>query len=403
MNKILSIIRDLAFTAIMLWITSPYMAFLGNWFMYAILWGVWILLAWLTNPKAFKMMMSSRYTFVALVWPFFVLFLDVLGWSVFSPYQFTIAFLVISVIFYIDGGHKTSLLLIILIYLIYMVAINVFSAATLVISPNVARTLAQSDKDVTIEFAHPLMANFAHINAISLISILYVALIKTKKVGMWSKVVYLVLMILNAYVLILAQYSLSLITFLLFALFILFVNYKRPYRGVIWIFFGIITLFIVGGPVLLALSEDTNSVLFSNRLRSLGLFFSDGTIESGSDFQERLQLYSLSINTFFNNPIIGVGGAEFEAGGLVGGHSEIFDRFAYYGLIGGVFFLCYITSLYKNIARFFKGQDHFNYLMLFLAFITINIFNPGYQEAILFVLFFVAPALLFLSSHREYI
>lgn len=57
--------------------------------------------------------------------------------------------------------------------------------------------------------------------------------------------------------------------------------------------------------------------------------------------QMRENLYGMSIESFFTNPVTGVNGNTY------GGHSAILDRFATLGLIGGIPLIIFILSLYK--------------------------------------------------------
>lgn len=383
---------------ILLWITSPYILFITNWYIYAYLWVGWIIFAYFSNPRAFITMISCKYTIIAFIWPLLVCILAYWEWADFSPYQFTISLFLISIIYYISGKYVISLRFFIIIFVIYVLLINNYSIKVLLQNPQAARVLAHADKEVTADLAHPLMANFAYINALSLFSLSICAFLKLKGGRILVKVFFILLLALNVYVLILSQYSLAIITLVIFLFFIVVSNSKHRGRRIIWYFIlGFITIFF-GGGILLMLSNVVGSSLFSNRLHSLGEFLSSGNIENGSDFQIRIDLYSKSLNAFINNLFIGVGGATYTAGGLVGGHSTILDTFAYYGLFVGLIFMFYLYSIYKNSVRFLDSEMHQIYRIIFISFLFINVFNPGYQEPILFTMFFISPALLFLAK-----
>lgn len=398
MNKLAAVFRDTAMAVILLWIMSPYISFFSLWVVYAILWFVWIVSAYVADRRAFSSMIQSKYTLIVFLWPTFIFLLDIVGWGNFAPYQYTISFLIVSIVYYIKGEQYVSLKVLLIFFFVYVLVINIYSIVILQIDPNVSRNLAQADKSITQEFAHPLLANFSHINNLTLLSVAICAVLKLKVESKIMKIIMLSFLILNIYTLFLAQYALALITFIIFAVLVFTTNYKKNFQGILRLSILVILVVVVGGPLLLILSDSIESNLFANRARSLGVFLTSGTVESGSDFQERLELYSKSINAFIQNPIFGVGGAQFGAGGLVGGHSDILDRFGYFGLFGGSFFVYYLYAAYKNVDRFFAKEKHHCYAIIFLSFLFINVFNPGYQEAILYAMYFISPALLFVFN-----
>ena len=105
--------------------------------------------------------------------------------------------------------------------------------------------------------------------------------------------------------------------------------------------------------------------------------------------QYSIALYKLSISTFFHNFFIGVGGKYYGANGLVGGHSQILDNFAYYGVLFGSQFVWYLTCVYKNGAAFLQNDFRKIYRTLFVVYMIQCLLNTSYNEEMLFTIFFI--------------
>lgn len=94
---------------------------------------------------------------------------------------------------------------------------------------------------------------------------------------------------------------------------------------------------------------------------------------------ERYQLQGISIRTFLNHPFIGVGDYNHQQN-IVGGHSELLDRLAYFGLFGFITYVFYLVSLmhyFKVISRYYFGFSWFVMpVMVLVGFIFTTIANP---------------------------
>lgn len=137
----------------------------------------------------------------------------------------------------------------------------------------------------------------------------------------------------------------------------------------------------------------------ARRLKSLGMMLNFDGIQQGSDLEDRMQLYKLSISTFFHNFFIGVGGKYYGANGLVGGHSQILDNFAYYGILFGGQFVWYLVCSFKNGEVFLKDDFKHTYKMIFIVYMIQCLLNTSYNEEILFTIFFIVPSLIYLAQY----
>jgi len=400
-----SILRDITMSFIVIWITSPFQDFFQNWYIYGGLWAVWLVFALFANQKTFTTTFSLPNLFFACLWPICIGFLSLFSWANFSPYQFTIGLLVISVTYYFRCKERAPLKLLLSIYVIYVIAINLYSCQQLLVNDQIARILANSDKTLTTEFAHPFMANFPHIYNLALLSIALIYIMIYCQLSKLLKILFLVFLASNLYTLFLAQYSIAILTVVIFTTAVLCRKFFRTTSQAIISSIVIVIIFFFAylslAEFLDYLASQTDSRLYAKRLNSLSHLLSTGTSDQGSDMSERFSLYTLSFETFMKNPFIGVGGYFYGAKGLVGGHSDILDNYAYYGFFLGSIFIFYLCQMYKSKVTFIPLHNQYAYKIIFLAYIFDSFLNTCYKEQELFVIFFVIPALLFLIQPKE--
>lgn len=98
-----------------------------------------------------------------------------------------------------------------------------------------------------------------------------------------------------------------------------------------------------------------------------------GDVDKSIDVKERFEKYSVSINTFISNPVIGVGYNKGDD--RIGSHSSVLDYFAKFGIIGGSILVMFITSSLNSIYRSLKsscGNVFFCCSTVFVIFLLIN-------------------------------
>lgn len=405
-NNAFGVIRDIIMCIITIWISSPYQAFFSNWYIYGGLWISWIILAYLSNIHTFVRIFGSRILVYAFTWHSAIAFLSLFGWADFSIKQFTMPFLLISSIYYIVSGYYKSLCLILCVYFLYLISIIIFTIPILYEIPDVARILANSDKSVTQEFAGPFVANFGTVNSITLVSLCVLSGIKVKlssKVFRYKLVIliYLCFIALSAYFLYLAEYTISLMLFTIFGSLLIFNNKERKLKPWIVILICCISVLFLGPLFNLLADLFADSVNYSTRFTSLATFFTTGEIEKDRDFGIRIMLYLDSIKTFLHHPFLGVGGYIYGANGLVGGHSEILDNFAYYGIFFGSLFIWYLYKVYHNFDYCFSGRYRYFYYIVFSVYLIDCLVNTCYKDNLLFCVFFICPSFIALLQYHN--
>ncbi len=127
--------------------------------------------------------------------------------------------------------------------------------------------------------------------------------------------------------------------------------------------------------------------LFYDRLREIvnAIFYGDQT----SHFAKRSDTIIESLSTFLNNPVIGVG---YKYGNVtsigkaqygIGNHSEIFDAFAQYGIVGSLPFL----MTYYLSAKSFASK----YVGIVITLVMLMFFNPFFYFDSSLIVFLVIP------------
>ncbi len=400
--NVLALPRDLFLSAILIWLTNPYQDFIENWYIYGALWIGWIIFAILANERAFSKAFFNKASLVAFSWPIAVCLLSLFGWANFALYQFTIPFLLLSFGYYVVGDCTKSLKFFVMLYIGYAAIININSIIALEANGEISRILANSDKSITAQYASPTMANFQHVNNMAIFGVACLACVKYNQNRIFSKVLLLAVAVNSIILLVSAQYSIALFSFVIFAFIILYSNYKNK-TSIAKVLLTCIVLFVVMlfvGSIISNIASNMSSGYVQRRLKSIGSLLSGGGMDTNSDLYSRLYLYTLSIKTFFSNLIFGVGGAEQYANGLVGGHSTILDNFAYYGVLFGSLFVYYIIASIKNVVGCFQGEYKKVMKTIFVMFILFMLLNTCYSEQMLYAIFFVYPALVFVVMKK---
>ncbi len=107
------------------------------------------------------------------------------------------------------------------------------------------------------------------------------------------------------------------------------------------------------------LSDSVISIRFTDLFNLL--FIADNTVDLNNTSGNRIDLLSRSLDTFIENPFIGIG-AESLSGieTRVGSHSSIFDLLAQFGIFGFVFILMFLSWILIAYKLSFKFDSHTN-------------------------------------------
>lgn len=406
--KLVSGIRDIAMCLLMLWFANPYQRFMGTWLIPGVLMLTWIVFAYFAFPKAVNRMVFTKYFQISILWPVFLVVLSLFGWAKFSLYPFLMLFYLSAFCYYAYGKNYKSIKFFIMIYLLYILVIGSNSLIKMKENWEIARILANSDQTVTSAYAGPLMADFSHIYAMLFVVLTGIYYIKYSQNKNLKVAISVFVVVLNIMLILRSQYTYAIILMIAYVSFILLFNFEDEgltARKIIIVFilmFVFVLFWIYGAKLLYCIVNNINATSVAKRINEIAYTIENKSIQSGSDLQKRVILYERSVQTFFNNFVLGVGGKIYKAGGLVGGHSEIIDNYAYYGVFGGTFFIVYLISIYKNVRAYLVYNNYKFFKLLFWLYLTICLINTSYTEPILSAVYFIIPMFLFILQRKQY-
>lgn len=157
----------------------------------------------------------------------------------------------------------------------------------------------------------------------------------------------------------------------------------------------------IGNFFINTVSPFFDGTFVERRMRELGEFIL-GNASDNNGAVSRIELYEISIKTFFKNPIFGISyltkfdsALEITYGGVrnIGMHSDIFDGFARVG----IFYVLYIIYYY-NAVKHIKNHGSNLYIIIAIAFFALKTINISSAFGLSYVVYFAIPILL---SGRE--
>lgn len=155
-----------------------------------------------------------------------------------------------------------------------------------------------------------------------------------------------------------------------------------------------------GADLMLFIARNIKSDVLSIKAQAAASVLPGGP-KGGSLAPDRVSLYGTSFDTFLEHPVVGVG-AYYGIGGFdfgfehgVGGHSDLLDNLARYGLIGAGFYLPIVFPLALRAASEWKGTSFGKTaLAMWVLFLLMFCSNPVTgQNEIAVSVFLLWPAL----------
>lgn len=133
------------------------------------------------------------------------------------------------------------------------------------------------------------------------------------------------------------------------------------------------------------------------RLEEILQYFS-GSISDNSDIATRLSLYRKSLLAISQN--YGVGWAWLR-NGQIGGHSELFDAFAYYGVIFGCLnIMCFVNG-YKETAWRLDKENRRMFRWVYILFGVLSVVNTVLWAPMTLAILCIIPLFFLAENDRE--
>lgn len=240
-------------------------------------------------------------------------------------------------------------------------------------NPNAARILASINSADADSFAYD-MKNIGGYNFVYTMVLLYPVLIlsyKTRKIGFIPTLIITGIILATV---ILSEYTTALLLFIISSL--LFLTKRNlSARGIIAVS---VTAFIILiffsnaiADFLRWLGEVTGSEAIAHRLDALA----GGAAGLEASEDNRLELYSMSLNTFFRNPLFGTLLTRFRTDGA---HSFILDNLAQYGILGGALMYFMYSRIFRRFFMPFRNRPGYGYVVwTFIQTLILSLVNTG--------------------------
>lgn len=218
----------------------------------------------------------------------------------------------------------------------------------------------------------------------------------------WLRILFIALAILSAYYIIYCGQRMTVVLFLLISTLIFIISKFSKNIRLYIVIVGILAIIVSNNlnSILSGLSANIESERLLYRINSLNETSIYG-IDDDS-FSGRVYYYKMSLQTFFSgvwNFLFGVGYHEadiFHKSSIgIGGHSQIIDILAMYGVLGAMMIFYILQKTYQYIIHILKDKHHKLLISLsFLIFFTMSLFKYTFDDDNSMLLFFALPLLL---------
>lgn len=403
--NILNLTRDVMALILIIWSLNPMLNFYNE-FIQIIILIIWLLLAFFTDINSFKKSLLSKGFILSLVFPIYLVVGNIIGRNVIEIIFFLAPFIHFIFWYYYNQKNFKTMKIIVSGVVSYYIIIGLYSIYALSMNPFLARLLANGDQSITIEYAHPLLANFNYIYSTTLLLIAVIGIYTLSgqfKLSFRRKSILFSTIVIFFIVILQSQYAVALVLSSVFTFLMTFLAKKINYnRFLILLLISILSLLVLLNmqEIMYWLASLTNSRTLQIRFNDLGNILGGQSINSTQALSLRFPLYLDSINVFKSNPFLGMGKFNYRNGGIIGGHSELFDNLGYYGILGSGLLLLSIWTNYGYTKRLLPKEIRRVYSIVFLLFICHSILNLSYFQPFLIILYIVVPFFLLLNSQK---
>ncbi len=193
--------------------------------------------------------------------------------------------------------------------------------------------------------------------------------------------------------LLVASYTLALLIAALGLAMQIFLSLKSPVTKIFFVVAAVIAAFFIPD-LLLFVSENAPSENMAIRMKEVYNFFTAGD-SSGYNLNGRLTLYRMTIEAFFNSPIIGNRNLSFD------GHATFLTVLADTGIIGGIPFYYLLFSMNKRM-KAFLSENAKNFIPAFFSLLLMGLTNPIHNSLPLaFSVWFIVPLIINTLINKE--
>ena len=222
-----------------------------------------------------------------------------------------------------------------------------------------------------------------------------------------KRIIYIGLFLLNFVYIVMSSYTTQ-VFFFVFGVFTVFfyTKIKKKSTRIVVIAIVGIALLIIQDQIVPFLSYINETMFASNppvnvRIKEIIRLLENGSI-TGTDLGKRVELITVSLTTFLNNPICGIEFNNYnslEHGITIGSHCQWADDLGRYGLVGMFFYISFLRIIWNKLSKISGIEDNPVKSAVFVYIMVYGFFNPVISEGtVMFVL--IIQLLLKLDSDR---
>ncbi len=375
----------------------------------------WFILALKNDYIVVTRAVKSKVFIFLCLFPIISIIYCFIGNSLLNKHVLLIPFMYLFAKVNSSEKYEKILNIYILFTLIYILFICAFTLIKLEGNPELTRLLARGDKDVIKHFVSPFTATYATVYTVMMIGIanFYYAMVQKQKIIRFLGIAFTLFI---CYFLFKSAYSISILIYIIgISIILLQICYVKAHnKKKFMISFLILSIIILAvyllfhdviADCILLLGNYTKDIMQQRRIREIAELVRNFGIETEGGMINRLKLYGVSLETFFNKPIFGVGFREEllsttanVSTPMIGNHSTILDMLASFGIFGFFYIFSipiYYYDLKNKIAKHIKGV----YILLGL-FIFLSLINTTHNINFYFVMLFYIPNIFFILERN---
>jgi hypothetical protein len=311
-------------------------------------------------------------------------------------YMLVILFIGIGLfLIYIDNQQLDKWILI--IFMVAFIITTITTLTNLLININYSRLLASSStsEEITQILRRKNIGSFDFIYGI-LVGIPALLILVKNKIGKKAKFILIINLILGTLCVLNANFTTAYLILGLNILVIILPNRIGFNKFIPLFLFCFLALIYIGKSLIIfALNISLNyinSIMTQQKIFDIINFLNGKT--SLNNVTSRSGLIQNSIESFSINPLFGVG-AYYNSFDIVGGHSQLIDEIARYGILGCFFmFMPIILFVITTIRKLNSNWSKKAYAISFMFYLILGIVNPIFGYFISLLFYIILPTLI---------
>lgn len=382
-------LADFLAIIIMFWVLNPISYIKFNSIFLLVLSLLWIMLVQ-------KKVCFLKTIIIASLYPIILIIYSFLGISLLEKTTIFIPLWVYMGGYYLKKEHSFFKKYICNLFILYFSIIHIYSIYRLTSNPDLSRLIAGAD----ISEANYFLGGYNTVYCTMLFDLCVICKLLFFRLKFIEKVYLSVFLFLSFVFLLKAQYTIALLLFILGFFIYLFVYANIYYRFIIvvlFLTFLIFFLFLLEYKINIfyLIADFFPKGMIHNRFLQIGDLFSvDRYFIDSNGFENRVSLYKISIDTFFKNPIFGIGYFDIDKYVHIGNHSSYLDSLARYGVIGGGSFILGRIIYFHQLNKFHSLDNRKILICVQLIYHLLSLINQVHTNDFTYLIVIIIPIFL---------